>query len=257
MQGRWEDCDLSDDSTPPPGSNQGETSLTAIRSIRLPLAVFLLAFFATWTLRATWLYSIDEQIASPWIRFAYANAVKSLLWLAPAAIFTARILRQRPTAFCADIWPGRQQWIACILITTLYLAAVAAFELSVGNKRFSLHRISSGSGDQQWPSLFVTLQLLVSPLIEELFFRGFLLPTMYQIVGRWTAIATNSLLFMLIHWPYWLSHAESARLFVANSIGVCGFALLASWLYDRSRSVWPPTLAHTCNNLLAMVLVAN
>jgi len=34
------------------------------------------------------------------------------------------------------------------------------------------------------------------------------------------------------------------------------FGLVAGWLYLKSSSIWPPTVAHIANNLLAALLVA-
>jgi hypothetical protein len=59
------------------------------------LCLFFAAFFVVWTLRATWFYAVDESIASPTLRAAYADLLKFILWVLPAVAF-ARWLRGIP-----------------------------------------------------------------------------------------------------------------------------------------------------------------
>lgn len=227
---------------------------------RYALAAFLAAIFAVWTLRATWLYRIDEQLALPITRAGYSNAVKVLLWLAPAAIYSAAIGRGRARrslrgsfGLATDV--GLRTWLHCLLVTLGFLLAVASVDMTVGHKKLSTAKLLDPSlGPEEWLACTV-LQFLVSPLIEELFFRGFLLRTMLEGRSLWTATLFNSFLFVGIHWPFWLSHRESWSLFASHSFGVFCFSLVACWLYHRARTVWPPTLAHVLNNLLASMLV--
>jgi len=43
---------------------------------------------------------------------------------------------------------------------------------------------------------------------------------------------------------------------LANCGGVLIFSLVAGWLYLRSGSIWPPSVAHIANNYVAALLVA-
>ena len=65
----------------------------------------------------------------------------------------------------------------------------------------------------------------------------------------------TSLLFAAIHLPYWLSRGGFTPAMMANVLGVFLFSLIAGWLYAKSRSIWPPTLAHILNNLLSAMLL--
>jgi hypothetical protein len=44
---------------------------------------FLVAFFVGWALRATWLYAINESIASPTLRVAYSALLKFICGFCP------------------------------------------------------------------------------------------------------------------------------------------------------------------------------
>ena len=81
---------------------------------------------------------------------------------------------------------------------------------------------------------------LAGPLIEEAFFRGFLLAALVQPLGPLRAAAVASAVFAAAH----------ASLAVVLPLFVIG--LLLSWLYLRTGSIWPPFAAHAAQNLLAL-----
>ena len=69
------------------------------RKAALNLSLFLAAFFVLWTLRATVFYSVDESIASPTLRAAYADLLKLVLWVLPAAAFAYWLRSARPAKY--------------------------------------------------------------------------------------------------------------------------------------------------------------
>jgi hypothetical protein len=91
-------------------------------------------------------------------------------------------------------------------------------------------------------------------LLEEVLFRGLLMNDLQHLLSiTWAALLTSAL-FVGIHLPYWLSHGGPSQTTLANSIGVFLFSVLACWLFAKSSSLWPPTVAHIGNNLLASLL---
>jgi len=48
-------------------------------------------------------------------------------------------------------------------------------------------------------ALVITFGVLIAPFVEELFFRGFLLPLIARSIGPWPAIVTTAILFALPH----------------------------------------------------------
>ena len=81
---------------------------------------------------------------------------------------------------------------------------------------------------------------LAGPLIEEVFFRGFLLAALVQPLGPFRAAMVASAVFSAAH----ASIAVVLPLFFTG--------LLLSWLYLRTGSLWPPFAAHAAQNLLAL-----
>ena len=67
------------------------------RKAALSLSLFLGGFFILWTLRATLFYAVDGSIASLTWRAAYADLLKLVVWVLPAAAF-GYWLRSTPPA---------------------------------------------------------------------------------------------------------------------------------------------------------------
>lgn len=222
------------------------------RKVALQLTLFLVAFFALWTLRATWGYAIDESIASPIPRAAYSSVVKLVLWVIPAVTFAYRFRNPDPAKYLGlSVWPTQRCWRLCLAVTGAFLLATALMELGLGKKTFSI------TGLATLPLTLWFLQLGLSPWIEEVLFRGLVMKELLQLLPEYLATILTSLLFMGIHLPYWLAHGGATRVMAANAVGVFIFSLLASWLYARSESIWPPTIAHIANNVLASLLVVH
>lgn len=221
----------------------------ARRRTAIELSVFIFCFFAIWSVRATVLYSIDESIASDTLRVVYSNLVKFLFWVAPAILFVRWVRRTSPYAYLGfTILPSKQQWLFCLGIMGVFLSIVIAVALLVECKTFTLTRIASTF------TLSGILFHFFSPWMEEVLFRGMLMKEFRAFMSNGRANLVTSLLFVGIHLPYWLTHEGFTATVLTNSIGVFIFSLVAGWLYLKSKSVWPTTLAHILNNFVAVLL---
>ncbi|MGI9147943.1 MAG: CPBP family intramembrane glutamic endopeptidase [Chloroflexota bacterium] len=93
---------------------------------------------------------------------------------------------------------------------------------------------------------------VLAPFAEEVFFRGFLFGLYRRRQPIWVAYAVPSLLFTLLHNdPTHMSVAQMAGL----SIGIFLLAILLTWLYEHTGSLYPGMLAHAVNNATGLVLV--
>ena len=84
--------------------------------------------------------------------------------------------------------------------------------------------------------------VLIAPMAEELFFRGFLFAGLLRRFGPWGAGAISAAAFATTH----LDVALLGPAFLGGSV----FA----WLYWRTGSLWPAILAHTSQNAIAFGL---
>jgi len=91
-------------------------------------------------------------------------------------------------------------------------------------------------------SLFFVLIVIVFPVLEELYFRGFLLPRMPVKLGRFTAIS-HSALFALYHtWTPWL--------FVTRILAV--FPLI--YIVKQKENIWVGIISHCILNSIDFII---
>ena len=132
--------------------------------------------------------------------------------------------------------------------TGLFLTVVVGFEIGFGRKTLGISGMSL--------SCAAIAGLLVSPLLEEVLFRGLVMNEFARAFSPGSANLLVSILFAGIHVPYWFYHLGVTQAVLVNLGGVFFFSLLAGWVYLQARSVWPAIVAHIANNVAAQLLVA-
>jgi hypothetical protein len=212
--------------------------------------MFFVCFFVVWSIRAIFLYAIDESLAQGAPRTAYSLAVKLLLWGVLAFGYALWVRRRSPCRYLGiAVMPSARQWLKYLIIIGLFLGAQVGFETIAGGRQLSLTGVHAAF---MLPDL---LAIAASAFLEELLFRGLLLHELAELLPHWGAILLTSLLFAAIHLPFWLSHGGLSTTMLTNTVGVFIFSLLAGWLYLDSSSIWPPTVAHIANNCVAILLI--
>lgn len=90
--------------------------------------------------------------------------------------------------------------------------------------------------------VIVVLGALVIPVGEELFFRGFLFRWMRNRLSFRMAVLMSALVFGAFH------------LIPIQAIMAFPLGVLNAWMYERSRSLWPPIVLHITNNLFTLLI---
>ena len=219
------------------------------RLIGWQLTLFLVCFFGVWSLRATRLFVIDQSISTPVGQAVYSIGIKFLLWVLPAMAYAWWLRRVQPVQYLGLYpFPTWRTWWPCLCVTAGFLAAITAVEVGFRGQSLVWSRLFLGS----LPA--TCLSLAITPLMEEILFRGLVLRELMALTGWARANVTASLLFVGIHLPHWLWRDGLSTSVAIQGGGVFVFSMLAGWLYAKSRSVWPPALAHTLNNAWAVLL---
>jgi|TARA_B100001167_G_scaffold160835_1_gene108489 membrane protease YdiL (CAAX protease family) len=94
-----------------------------------------------------------------------------------------------------------------------------------------------------FPNLFAIC--IWVPVIEELFFRGFLLRLFMRRWGTFSAVVTSSLVFAVLH----------GHIGLLIPLFIC--SIVISLLYIRSGSIYPSILAHAGGNLSVSLVAAS
>ena len=173
---------------------------------------------------------------APFLLFLFRN---SSVWpsvLAYHALCWIVILFTRGSLSAAGFNGGRlQQWFLRTLL--LSMALVAAGELV---RYLIVIQVIRPWWQpvlrlmQPW-NWYVVYSLLVNPITEEVYWRGFLLNRM--------GIARNA-------WLFWLFHAALSMVFTESfraiwfSLPVLGFGLVSAWMRREYGTIWPCVLIH-------------
>ena len=86
--------------------------------------------------------------------------------------------------------------------------------------------------------------VVVTPVVEEVFFRGFVYSGLVPRLGMGWAMVASAVVFSFFH------------LDVGVFIPIFVTGLLLAWLYQRTGSLWPSIAAHAGQNALALALEA-
>ena len=92
----------------------------------------------------------------------------------------------------------------------------------------------------------VLMIVLLAPVAEELFFRGFVFAGLRSALVSVAGRDHVGPFFGLVHAPTGIT--------TVVPLATLGLALC--WLYDRTGSLWPCVIAHMINNGLALAVVS-
>jgi membrane protease YdiL (CAAX protease family) len=93
---------------------------------------------------------------------------------------------------------------------------------------------------------------VMAPIVEELFFRGFIFGLYRRRKPLWQAYLISAVLFTLLHNdPTRMDAAQMAAL----SIGIVILAVMLAWLYQYTGSLYPSIVAHAVNNSANLILL--
>ena len=91
--------------------------------------------------------------------------------------------------------------------------------------------------------LAVFVVAVVAPVAAETFFRGFVYPAFRKRYGVWAGIFISSTIFALFHTRLWLI------------VPVIVMGAVLAYLYEEEKSLGPPIVLHSLNNLLSVVII--
>jgi membrane protease YdiL (CAAX protease family) len=213
--------------------------------------IFVVAFFVVWSLRAIVFIRIDEIIESAVWKNVYSNAVKFIIWVVPVFI-TLGALRLRPFTYLKLTAPLNKNGLMLgAVVTLVWLSLVVLGEALLSGRNAGAMLAARST---EW--LTILAGVFLSPISEEILFRGFFLNRLSESLSFWKSNLIAALLFMLAHWPYWLSKNGFSLPVIKDSVNVFLLGCLFGWLMKRTNSLWPAIGAHIANNFLSGLIHA-
>lgn len=175
-------------------------------------------------------------------RFAYWTTAKLLIWIAPVALIVRFAFRQPLAAYLGLVRAARGVRVG-LAVGAAFVALAAVFDV-----------FTRGYG---WPSAGwgQVNALVVSPLFEEVMFRGYVLRTLEDDgYGFWRANLTAALMFLGLHLPGWFFMGVLQPSQVVTGVSIVLIGLVAGYARRRAGSTWAAVAMHFVNNLYAASL---
>lgn len=188
--------------------------------------------------------------------------VRVLLWVVPCSVYLWRFNRRGGVRGLGLGLPP--SWGALAAACVLAVAAAIAVSVDVSRKLGT-----------DVPGVWVRLvtngvfEGLQTPLFEELVFRGVifsellrlsglsgdarLLPLKDRIQRAWLANMGASLVFVGMHWPWWI-FTEGLTTLLVRSLPVFLLSIVLGVVFARGRSLWPCVWLHWINNSLSQLV---
>jgi membrane protease YdiL (CAAX protease family) len=199
--------------------------------------------------------SPSVDLATAVVIFIISSALEAVFLIAPL-VYASRAAPSelqgaaRLRAALPALGLGTLELIPTVWATVIAIAVIFGSSLAYDGARQALHLPLKTNADQLLEqakyepyTVIATLlvAVLVAPICEEIFFRGFVFPGLARGMPLWGAIVASAVLFGV-------AHADLGSLVVLYIIGVV--LAVVRW---RTHSLWPGVVVHTLNNTIAFV----
>lgn len=142
-------------------------------------------------------------------------------------------------------------WIFLILMTVVFEFVSEMLRQFFGLVGQGLNQSNIQSTFQEQPLLIAVFACIIGPLVEELFFRQFLLHHLQKSLPSWLSILLVGIVFALTH-----MHNVSLSEWV-GAVGYLGGGLAFSIIYVKEKeNVYYPLLVHMLGNSLSFIILA-
>lgn len=217
--------------------------LQPVRHLRNGVFLVVLFTFLAWTLRVT--FASFDTLSDLTLAGVLNESLRALIFVGPVLLYLRYVERTRAVEFLKLNAPRRDASRVLLIVGALFVGWYLLLDSVVGDGRIG------GAGLAQ--ILFAALS--PATLVEEVYFRGFLLNKLWQTMGFWRANLISSSLFVLIHFPGWLALGNfTSPLIVADALGILVFGMVFGWAMKRTGSLWPAYALHALNNLLVVAV---
>lgn len=146
--------------------------------------------------------------------------------------------------FSAGYWGPIIGWTFVLIVISIIIVVIMEMLLGVGPENSKTDSLQSGMTLINLLIGFVSAAI-ISPLYEEIFYRGFLYRFLRSKFGVPIGMLSSSFIFMIVHIPTFNTLPIN---FVSG--------LVFAWTYEKSGSIVPAIMIHGMFNGIAVILTA-
>ncbi len=217
----------------------------------LILAIYTILFYAAWAVYTTLLKEpMTAAVGNEYIStFLSEGVIKNLIWTLPAILLIAH--------FREEMAIGLKEMLHLHKADCRYLLYLIPLFLFVAGSQL-LNRHSLTVSQTFTPSLIIMIVFV--GFNEEIVFRGVFLNVSLRYADnsfkRTMAFGINAVMFLLIHFPKWISQGTLGTAFSGfGFLTVMILSVLFSYCFMKTRSIWIPVILHSLYDLTVILLV--
>lgn len=227
---------------PPPSARQPPSEDAPPRwPLWLPLAAVAIGFVVL-TVLATITQLVGVDTSSPGFN-AGATAMLDLVVVASSILLAGATMRPRAWHFGLRSAPLRRTAAIAAIGAGVYFIFSLVYSAIVQPK--SPQKVVETLGADTNTALLVSgavVVILVAPVCEELFFRGFLYRVLRLRTGAWVSALIGGVLFGIVH-------GSSTAISVLPILAVLG--IVFCWVYERTGTLFATIALHALNNTIS------
>ena len=175
-----------------------------------------------------------------------ATAIQDTALVAAAVFFAAMVARPRAWQFGlrrTRFWPA-VGWAALGMLVFYFFTVIYGALVQPDAEQEIAESLGA---DQGTIGLIVAgcVVMILAPLAEETFFRGFFYASLRSKFGIAFAALTNGVVFGIIHWDF----SSLDKLLIIPPLMLLG--VIFCLVYEKTGSLWPAVGMHAFNNAVA------
>lgn len=144
--------------------------------------------------------------------------------------------------FPKSYWGPTIGWTIVLITSTILISFVFELLFQIGTDNSKTESLQTRLSSINFFIAFVSAAV-ISPIYEEIFYRGFLYRWFRSKYGLFTGMFVSSFIFMIVHIPTFNTLPYT---FLAG--------LIFAWTYEKTNSVYPAIFIHALFNGLSVIL---
>jgi len=203
------------------------------------IIVSYIVFLSGWTFRV---FCIDLSALNEYVSWTIGFLIHFVWWLLFAFFFIKRYDEDLKISFKEMVTTKPK-------LKMLLLLFVFAVAYNIGV--FFLNSKGFGTTMKLYDLIITVLSV---GIFEESVFRGWFLNAIAHFTSERKANLISSALFVLIHYPTWISHGYGVVAILCNSIAIYGLGLIFGWIFRKNKSIWTGAIFHSFWDLITFII---